>query len=277
MLLRSMIWFTLCSLVLACGGGGSSSDNLSPQSNTTPYNSENISLQSRNMQDDYPLTVMLPGNYTATQDVLPLILVLDGVWHLNNVVNVVETNGTRAVIVGIGNNQRREPDFVPPQFNGSFPELQDGNADRYMAMLRDEMIPLLEQRYRIDSTRRYLIGHSLGGLLVEYALLTDNPDSPLFHGYLAADASNFNYEYLANLETLFYQQTKTLPVQLFVGSADNGIGQRAQYVGRLIEAHHYQSLQLNIRNYATDHGGIMSVALPDAIQFFFPPSAASSQ
>jgi len=272
MLFRSLIWLTLCTLVLACGGGDNSS-----QSNTSFYSSESVSLQSSNMQDDYPLTVLLPADYTTTQDTLPLVLVLDGIWHQSNVANSVRATGTRAIIVGIGNNQRREPDFVPPAFNGQLPGTADGDADHYVAMLRDEILPLLEQRYRIDPARRYLVGHSLGGLLAEYALLTDNPDTPLFRGYFASDSSNFNYEYLANLETLFFQQTRTLPVQLFIASATSGNGVRAQYVGRLMEEHHYPALELTIRSYTTDHNGVMSLATPEAMAFFFSPSSASAQ
>lgn len=274
MFIRAMIWLTLGGLLLACGGGGSGSAEYAA---TSHYSSESVPLTSRIMQYDYPLTVQLPTNYGTTQDALPVILVLDGIWHQSNVANSVAATGTRAIIVGIGNNQRREPDFIPPAFNGELSGMADGDADHYVAMLRDEILPLLEQRYRIDPSRRYLVGHSLGGLLVEYALLTDNPNSPLFHGYFASDASNFNYEYLANLETLFYPQTKSLPVKFFIASASHGNGLRAEYVGRLMEEHHYPGLDLTIRSYETDHNGVMSLATPEAMQFFFPPSAATAQ
>lgn len=45
-----------------------------------------------------------------------------------------------------------------------------GGAARYLAFLKDELIPLVERRYRADSTQRGLGGHSLGGLFATYAL-----------------------------------------------------------------------------------------------------------
>lgn len=68
----------------------------------------------------------------------------------------------------------------------------------------------------------------------------------------------------------------TLPVKLFIGSATAGNNTLAQHVGRAMEAHHYPGLQLNIASYQTDHNGIMALAVPDAMTFFFAASAAQA-
>ena len=265
----------LLSLLIACGGGDNSSSS-STASNTPVVRSETLPFSSRILQDSYPLTVLLPPAYSEMTQALPVILVLDGRWHQARVADEVAAIGTAAIVVGIGNDTRREPDFVPPDFHGTLPGLGDGQADLYVAMLRDEVLPLLEQRYRIDPSQRYLMGHSLGGLLVEYALLNDNPNEPTYRGYFASDASNFNVDYLDQLEQRLYQESSRLPVKLFVGSATAGNNTLAQHVGRAMESHHYPELQLTIRSYQTDHNAIMALAVPDAMSFFFASAAGSS-
>ena len=173
----------LLSLLCACGGGSDSTEN--------NRSHQTIDLNSGIMQDSYPLTVILPEDYANQVMPLPVILVLDGRWHQERVAEEVAATGTAAIVVGIGNDQRREPDFVPPDFHGSL-GLSDGLADDYVDMLRNEILPTLEQRYNINPEQRYIVGHSLGGLLVEYALLTDNPDDPTFRGYCMSDSSNFS-------------------------------------------------------------------------------------
>ena len=266
----------LLSLLVACGGGDGSSGSHATTSSHQELRGETLAFSSRIMQDSYPLTVLLPGDYANQTEPLPVILVLDGRWHQQRVADEVAAIGTAAIVVGIGNDARREPDFIPPNFNGALSGMSSGLADQYVAMLRDEVLPLLEARYRINSSQRYLMGHSLGGLLVEYALLSDNPNAPTYRGYFASDASNFNFDYLDQLEQRFYQESSRVPVKLFIGSATSGNNTLAQHVGRAMEGHHYPELKLMISSYQTDHNGIMTLAVPDAMRFFFASVAQAS-
>jgi predicted alpha/beta superfamily hydrolase len=260
----TMRWMqiVLLSLLCACGGGSDSTEN--------NRSHQTINLSSGIMRDNYPLTVILPADYANQVMPLPVILVLDGRWHQQRVADEVAATGTAAIVVGIGNDQRREPDFVPPDFHGSF-GLSDGLADDYVDMLRNEILPTLEQRYNINPEQRYIVGHSLGGLLVEYALLTDNPDNPTFRGYFISDASNFSADYLRQLEANFYQHTTRLPVALYCASATTGNNQIAQLVARQMEQHSYPELRMTIHSYETGHDGVMAPAVRDGMRFFFPP------
>lgn len=60
-----------------------------------------------------------------------------------------------------------------------------GGADRFLRFLEAELVPTIEQRYRVTQ-RRYLAGHSLGGL---FALHTYASRPALFRGYLAFSPS----------------------------------------------------------------------------------------
>jgi predicted alpha/beta superfamily hydrolase len=61
-----------------------------------------------------------------------------------------------------------------------------GGADRFLAFMRDELIPYMDATYRTDRTDRGLLGHSYGGLFAVYAML-HQPD--LFSRIIAASPS----------------------------------------------------------------------------------------
>ncbi|MEJ2534588.1 MAG: alpha/beta hydrolase-fold protein, partial [Gammaproteobacteria bacterium] len=74
----------------------------------------------------------------------------------------------------------RSTDFTAPADDRDF----WGGAGEFQAVLREELIPLVESRYRADPERRVLFGQSLGGQFVLYTALTE-PE--LFHGRIASN------------------------------------------------------------------------------------------
>lgn len=72
---------------------------------------------------------------------------------------------------------------VDPAQSSRFPTA--GGADAFLRFMGDELIPAIEKRYRVTG-RRYLVGHSLGGL---FALHTLASRPTLFRGYLALSPS----------------------------------------------------------------------------------------
>ncbi len=78
-----------------------------------------------------------------------------------------------------------DPDKLPPRPNGQqWPE--HGGADHFLDFVERELKPELEREYPIDKRRQTIFGHSLGGLLVVYAMLS-RPQS--FQRYAAGSPS----------------------------------------------------------------------------------------
>lgn len=79
------------------------------------------------------------------------------------------------VIVGVS-NPNRQSDLTPPYTDfGSVSGYDNpGKADSLLLSLKNELIPFIKGKYA-TSSRILLVGHSLGGTFVTYALLT-NPD-----------------------------------------------------------------------------------------------------
>ena len=149
---------------------------------------ETIVLQSSS-KDDYVLYVALPQGYGTSEARYPVVYLLDGDWYFDMTVGVqrllTATQSLRpAIIVGIGyggddvakHRERRFREMTPTpiaQRPGS------GKADTFLTTLRDDVIPLIERRFRTNGDR-VLVGHSLGGLLVSVALVRQ---PSMFHGY----------------------------------------------------------------------------------------------
>jgi predicted alpha/beta superfamily hydrolase len=92
--------------------------------------------------------------------------------------------------------------------------VQSGGADKFLAFIRDELIPFIESNYRVSSTDRALHGTSSGGLFTLYALF-QHPE--LFQRYFAGSPSiQWDETYMFNLENNFADSHNDLPVRLFM-------------------------------------------------------------
>ena len=64
------------------------------------------------------------------------------------------------------------PSFSPTGGYGREYQRHSGGADRFLDALEEEILPLMEGRYRASPEDRGLVGHSYGGLFATHALLT---------------------------------------------------------------------------------------------------------
>jgi predicted alpha/beta superfamily hydrolase len=84
-------------------------------------------------------------------------------------------------LLGLKDTPTRYRDFTPTRAT-----LNSGGADRYLQFLREELVPLIGEKYHTSSERSALVGGSMGGLFVIHALL----NAPtLFKSYVALDPS----------------------------------------------------------------------------------------
>ena len=137
--------------------------------------------------------VMMPESYSASADnEYPTLYVLDGgalfpmfaayYRYLNFGEEIPD-----AIIVGIsyGSNDYEGGNFRSTDFTAASAERDFwGGAPKFQAFLADELMPMIEDRYRSDSDRRIIFGQSLGGQFVLYTALT-RPS--LFWGHIASN------------------------------------------------------------------------------------------
>jgi len=118
------------------------------------------------------------------------IYVLDGDWNAAQVVRTIEFVQAvglmpAVVVVGVRNRveggaNRRDQDFTPTTVAT---QPGSGGADRFLAFLRDELVPYVDSRYPTNG-HRLAHGHSYGGLFLAHVL---GREPTLFDDYALLD------------------------------------------------------------------------------------------
>lgn len=126
----------------------------------------------------YQLTVVLPDDYESNPTArYPTFYVLDG----NRWASVLalllprftQNNGLPPfILVGIDypGDTGRYQDYGPVS-QRYFPVPEHRGAANFLRVVRREIVPFVESRYRTDPNDRGIGGHSMGGLFAAYALL----------------------------------------------------------------------------------------------------------
>ncbi len=139
--------------------------------------------------------VRLPADYAAQPERrYPIVYLLDGdslfpILAANHLFLTYDDQLPEAIVVGIAYGgfdpavNRRDVDFTGPA-EGLAPER--AGAPAFQRMLREELLPEVERRWRADPQRRILFGQSRGGAFVLYSAFTD-PD--LFWARIASNPS----------------------------------------------------------------------------------------
>jgi predicted alpha/beta superfamily hydrolase len=156
------------------------------------------------LEDNRRLRVVLPDGYHRSERQYPVVYVLDERWSLGAVADCAVMLGMqrmmpKVICVGVGYqdetlsevSERRGGDYTPtdwpfPSFTSIRGTYPSGGAPETIDRLIDETIPLVENRYRVDTTDRVLFGHSLSGLCAAWCFLT-RPGT--FHRYLLSSPS----------------------------------------------------------------------------------------
>ena len=219
--------------------------------------SELHNLRSERVAADFQIRVRLPDSYTSPAHAsrrYPVVYVLDGdlLFGLtSDVVQYLEWGGLVPDVILVapaygsihspengGKNMRMRDFSVFPSQAGYVA----GGGQRFLAFLRDELMPFVDRKFRVDTADRTLIGFSRGADLAIYTLLT-TPD--VFTRYVALD--NFYPEYL-QLEQAYAATHKDLPKHVFLAGRFPG-GWISQLADKL-QARGYPGLALE---YADAH------------------------
>jgi predicted alpha/beta superfamily hydrolase len=177
-------------------------------------------LHTNVLNQDLQLYVKRPWSYEQSKDSYPILYCLDAnrSFPLYSTTSLIfETPGTNAremLIVGIGYKVDscrirglsqwaawRTRDLTPVRredvetsweerlhviLGDEKIEVRSGGAEKFLLALRNEVIPFIEEHYRVSQTDRGLAGYSYGGLFTLYTLF----QSPqLFRRYFAGSPS----------------------------------------------------------------------------------------
>jgi len=137
-------------------------------------------IASSHVRDHRPLFVLLPDSYEADAGRhYPVLYMHDGQnlfsddiafgreWQVDEAMNRLQTLGLQAIIVGIPNAGEARVAEYSPFVDASG---RGGHGDAYLKFVVEEVIPLVDSRYRSIPTRagRGMLGSSMGGLISLY-------------------------------------------------------------------------------------------------------------
>jgi predicted alpha/beta superfamily hydrolase len=172
-----------------------------------------------------------------------VVYVLDGNWYFGMVTDMIRPmawcgSTSDAFVVGIGYAEdndpieafresftRRNADLTPVRDEAEEKAMEErhqrptptGDAGNFLKFIEDELIPMVEQEYRADPSRRILAGHSYGGLFALFALF----EAPGLFDTLIVGSLTLSYgdRFTFRREEAFAQEHKQLPayVYMFVG------------------------------------------------------------
>lgn len=204
---------SLLALTMFCAGCASTNSDQVTSSEPEPLvldNTQVFTHYSPTLDHTFRLRVALPGSYSWNESAsYPLIIKLDGQWDFPLAVgayNCITFDGQmpETVIMGIdwGDIEGdvhaiRARDLLPkaPSF---YPD--GGHAKTFLKVLIDEIMPEMENRFRLNG-ERVLIGGSWSAVFATYALF-EQPEA--FTGAIAI-AGDY-----ASASEIFEQQIRTL-------------------------------------------------------------------
>jgi predicted alpha/beta superfamily hydrolase len=151
-----------------------------------------INLKAESNGVTYPVFVCLPGSYEFTSKNYPVIYMLDAYSSFGIVTQmqhllVFNKELPEAIIVGISSEggskefiYNRARDYTPTKISNESlsPETQamtpvSGGAEKFLQFIKEQLIPTIEFKYRIEKNNRTLVGHSYGGLFCFYSLFKE--------------------------------------------------------------------------------------------------------
>ena len=238
---------------------------------------------------EYLINVHLPPTYGMNGDSYPVIYYTDAFFATEIVIGtkkILEVSGKIAntILVGISHegdltqfvsDRSRDliPTHVPQDKVTMYPEATpaSGGADHFLAFIENELIPLVEKKYRVDTSDRGFIGSSYGGLFAAWAMV-NRPE--LFQRYIMASPALYWDDYLFfKQEEELWQKSQTLNAKVYVSAGEKELEPFLQSVIRFRErfiAHNYKGFEFtfNIMR-ERDHEDQYMEALLNGLEYLY--------
>lgn len=266
----------------------------------TLFNTEKRILHSEIINDDFEIYISLPYGYAYTDTTYPVLFSLDANVKFGLISNVVNNLGTltkelpEIIVVGIaypiigledwiiGRNRDMTPTSVPEHEKFWVDRLSkatgrdniiitSGEADKFFAFIRNELIPFIESEYRVSSKDRTLHGTSLGGLFTLYALF-QHPET--FQRYFAGSPSiSWDEAFMYDLENNFATSHKDLPVRLFMcvgGLESEKYINNMNKMAELLRSRDYPNFELETLIFDNEtHGSTVSASIARGLKMLY--------
>jgi len=239
-------------------------------------------IQSEVLGRAYTVQVKLPKSYDSDQSkTYPVLYVQDAPYAFGVAASATHFSPLDdTIIVGIGFAVGEHGQFsrvrdLTPELDSSWETYETGGARKYFDFLSRELVPHIEDKYRIKSGHRIFAGHSLGGSFGAWLLLTQ-PE--FFSGYILTSPSLwFKEGVIFDYEESYHELNDDLNAKVYIATGSYEIEEFGMYydmVGdhvrfvELLKSRDYGGLQLKDEVVqGTDHYTTFPVGLAKGLNW----------
>lgn len=210
--------------------------------------------------ENYQILVSLPVNYLSYDYSFPVLYVLDGDKSFGMTKEIADwlmwfAEIRDIIVVGISYGQgtdswweKRERDYTHSNdsLNAKGSIKKTGGADNFLRFVKNELIPVINKKYKAIPDRNAIMGISYGGMLASYVLFSQ-PD--LFKSYIIIGPTLvWNHESILSMEKRYFNDHKALNKTVYIayGSEDSKgwvINPTDEFL-KNIQLHNYEGLKL---------------------------------
>lgn len=194
------------------------------QSNQKPFvlsNTEIVPIHSKHTGRDHELVVVYPSSYKSNPDKkYPVLYYLDAYWDTPLLVSTygnLQYDNEVPEFIMVGLSYPASADYGKERgidYTFSAIDEKSGKANLFLEFIQHEVAPLIEKKYRGQSSDRIIAGNSLGGL---FALSAAYTAPGFFAGYIAlSPAVGWDEQALFKLDEQFAKKKVPLPGRMFV-------------------------------------------------------------
>jgi hypothetical protein len=255
-------------------------------------------VTSRLVKQEYRLFISLPKGYADSNRTYPVIYVLDGNCLFPFVRDISEMlqlskQVPDVIIVGIGYPVDTYLDTLTLRMRdlsffewtdadkaniAGYPMGDTGGGSRFLEFMRTELLPFVEQTYRVDSNDRMLLGWSAGAECCFYAMFR----FPELFRRLAAISPWINWDErgFTPEEARYAEAHSALPAKVFVAQEPTApeVIANARAAGRdpvenvhsftdTLRARHYDGFELHTRVYEEEnHFSVVPIGILNALR-----------
>jgi len=195
---------------------------------------QEMSVYDEELNSTYIIHITLPSDYDKNKS-YPMYMMTDGIWRLSDHAELrpMMVNGEieNIIMVSIGLDYKISDGLDRGNYEGNTTlRLKEFviNADLFLDFITDNLAPYLGELYNIDYSRSALMGHSLGGFFMHYAVFnSDKYENQPFQYYVMASPSTDNVvrlHYKGNdyisVETDYFKRNKVLTKEIYVTAGE---------------------------------------------------------
>jgi len=200
---------------------------------------QEMSVYDEELDSTYIIHITLPPDYDKNKS-YPMYMMTDGIWRLSDHAELrpLMVNGEieDIILVSIGYNYGIDAENLKIRSV----ELML-KSDLFLNFITDNLVPYLGELYHIDYKRSALMGHSMGGLFMYYAVFNhDKYKNDPFHYYVMASPAFYMMDNPANwkfgdIEKDYFKRNKKLKKEIYITDGDKETGDMPQNINNLIK------------------------------------------